>query len=162
MSNLKIKFSKFISLVWPIGLFPIAPGTVSSLLAACLGLSINIFFGSDVTLLLAILIGILGLYTSKIYIEKTNNKDPSEVVIDEFSGQLIATAAAGTSFLFNIIAFILFRFLDIVKPGIIRKAEKLSGSKGIMTDDWIAGFISALILSLFSFLGQIKYNWFIM
>ena len=64
--------------------------------------------------------------------------------------------------LFNFTAFILFRFFDILKPGIIKKAEKLSGSTGIMMDDWIAGCISALFLVLFSELGQIKYNWFIM
>ncbi len=120
MSNIKIKFSELVSLVWPIGLFPIAPGTVSSLLAACLGLLINIYFGSDVTLFLAFLTGILGWYTSKIYIAKKDDKDPSEVVIDEFSGQLIVTAVAGTSPLFNFIAFILFRFFDILKPRIIQ------------------------------------------
>lgn len=162
MSNLKIKISEFISLVWPIGLLPIAQGTISSLLAAFLGLLINIYCGSDVTLFLAFLTGILGWYASKIYIEKIDDKDPSEVVIDEFSGQLIATAVAGTSLLFNFIAFILFRFFDILKPGIIKKAEKLSGSTGIMMDDWIAGFISALCILLFSSLGSIKYNWFIM
>ena len=162
MNNLKIKFSEFISLVWPIGLFPIAPGTMSSFLAACLGLLINVYIGSDATLFLAILTGVLGWYTSKIYIKKIDNKDPSEVVIDEFSGQLIATAAAGTSILFNFIAFILFRFFDVLKPGIIKEAEKLSGSTGIMMDDWLAGFISALCLLLFSSLSQIKYNWFIM
>jgi phosphatidylglycerophosphatase A len=162
MSNLKIKFSEFVSLVGPIGHFPIAPGTMSSFSAACLGLLINVYFGSDATLFLAILTGILGWYTSKIYIEKIDDKDPSEVVIDEFSGQLFATAAAGTSLLFNFIAFILFRFFDILKPGIIKKAEKLSGSLGIMMDDWLAGVISALFLLFFSSFGQIKYNWFIM
>ena len=162
MSNLKIKLSTFISVVWPVGFSPIAPGTVSSFFASCLGLLVNIYLGSDATLFLAILTGILGWYASKIYIEKIDDKDPSEVVIDEFSGQLIAASAAGTSLLFNLIAFILFRFFDILKPGIIKKAEKLNGSTGIMMDDWIAGFISALFLLLFSSLSQIQYNWFIM
>ena len=86
---------------------------------------------------------------------------PKEVVIDEFSGQLIASSAAGISPLFNIVAFILFRIFDIFKPGIISKAEKLDGAIGIMLDDWLAGIFSAAILFLFFFLGFIKYNWFL-
>ena len=89
------------------------------------------------------------------------NKDPKEVVIDEFSGQLIASSAAGISPLFNIVAFVLFRIFDIFKPGIISKAEKLDGAIGIMLDDWLAGIFSAAILFLFFFLGFIKYNWFL-
>ena len=162
MSNLKFNICKFISVVWPLGHFPIAPGTVSSFLAAFIGLLTNIYFGSDVTLFLAILTGLIGWYTSKVYIKKKDNKDPSEVVIDEFSGQLIASAAAGTSLFVNLIAFITFRILDILKPGIIKKAEKLNGSTGIMMDDWIAGFITALFILIFSSLSPIKYNWLIM
>ena len=52
--------------------------------------------------------------------------------------------------------------LDILKPGIIKKAEKLNGSTGIMMDDWIAGFITALFILIFSSLSPIKYNWLIM
>ena len=149
----------FIVKVWPAGNSPIAPGTVCSILAALIGYFINTNYGSDVTLFVGVISGFIGCYFVKIYINKINKKDPSEVVIDEFSGQMIATSAAGISPIFNIIAFILFRFFDILKPGIIRKVENIDGALGIMMDDWLAGIFSAVILLFFHILGYIDYNW---
>lgn len=160
MSKNKYIVSKYISIVWPLGLFPIAQGTFTSIFSAIFGLWINIKFGSDITIILAILIGALGLITTKIYLKKNIKKDPSEVVIDEFSGQLIASSAAGVSPLNNVIAFILFRLFDILKPGIIKKAESLSGSLGVMMDDWIAGIFAATILLLINLFIDFDYNLF--
>ena len=147
--------------VWPAGNSPIAPGTVSSLMAAIIGFLININFGSDITFLIGVLTGFVGLNFSNVYIKNKSSKDPKEVVIDEFSGQMIATSAAGLSPLFNIFAFILFRVFDILKPGIISKAEKLDGAIGIMMDDWLAGIFSAIILFLLFLCGFINYNWYL-
>ena len=147
--------------VWPAGKSPIAPGTVSSLMAAIIGFLININFGSDITFLIGALTGLVGLKFSNIYIKNKSSKDPKEVVIDEFSGQMIATSAAGLSPLFNVFAFILFRVFDILKPGIISKAEKLDGAIGIMMDDWLAGIFSAIILFILFLCGFINYNWYL-
>ena len=151
----------FIVKIWPVGNSPIAPGTVCSILASSIGYLININFGSDVTLLFGLISGFIGYYSTKIYIKKVNKKDPSEVVIDEFSGQMIASSAAGIFPVFNVIAFILFRFFDILKPGIIGKAENIDGALGIMMDDWLAGVFSAVILLSFYIFGYIDYNWFL-
>ena len=159
MALLKKKIINLTVKVWPIGNSPIAPGTVCSILASLIGYLININFGSDFTLLVALISGFIGYYFTNIYINIVNKKDPSEVVIDEFSGQMIATSAAGISPVFNIIALILFRFFDILKPGIIRKAENIDGALGIMMDDWLAGIFSAVILLIFYILGYIDYNW---
>tara|TARA_E500000178_G_scaffold111187_1_gene110980 strand:+ start:574 stop:1053 length:480 start_codon:yes stop_codon:yes gene_type:complete len=149
----------FVVKVWPAGISPVAPGTICSILASSVGYLININFGSDATLFIGIISGLIGYYFTKIYINSVNKKDPSEVVIDEFSGQMIASSAAGISPLFNIIAFIFFRFFDILKPGIIGKAENIDGALGIMMDDWLAGIFSAAILLSFYILGYIDYNW---
>ncbi len=147
--------------VWPAGNSPIAPGTVCSILASLIGYVININFGSDITLLVGLISGSIGYYCTKIYINEDKKKDPSEVVIDEFSGQMIATSIAGLSLVFNIIAFILFRFFDILKPGIIGKAENIDGALGIMMDDWLAAIFAVVILLFFYMLGYIDYNWFL-
>ena len=157
----KENIARLVSQVWPLGIFPRAPGTLCSLIAAFIGYQINRKIGSDITLLLAITVGLIGWFSSRLYISKLENKDPSEVVIDEFSGQLIATSAAGVSPFFNLVAFFLFRIFDILKPGIIKKAEKLEGATGIMMDDWLSGFIAALLLVFLSVFGLIKYNWFL-
>ena len=153
MVILKKNIINLIVKVWPTGNSPIAPGTVCSILASLIGYLININFGSDLTLLVGLISGFIGYYSTKIYINKVNKKDPSEVVIDEFSGQMIATSAAGLSPVFNVIAFILFRIFDILKPGIIGKAESIDGALGIMMDDWLAGIFSAVILLSFYILG---------
>ena len=55
---IKYQIAKFISIIWPIGYFPFAQGTVASLLAATFGFFINLYFGSDITFLLSIFFGI--------------------------------------------------------------------------------------------------------
>ena len=95
-----------------------------------------------------------------MYIKDKVNKDPSNIVIDELSGQLIVTSIAGTSVIFNIIAFLLFRFFDILKPGIIEKADNLNGALGIMIDDWLAAIFASIIIILLSQFFSINYNWF--
>ena len=161
MKNFLLIIIDLVVKVWPAGNSPIAPGTVSSLMAAIIGYIININFGSDITLLVGVFVGFVGLNFSKVYIKNKSSKDPKEVVIDEFSGQMIATSAAGLSPLFNVFAFILFRAFDILKPGIISKAEELGGAIGIMMDDWLAGIFSALILFFLYLGGFINYKWYL-
>ena len=131
------------------------------LVTSILGYLININFGSDLTICIGILSGLIGFFATSSYIKDSLNKDPQEVVIDEFSGQMIAISAAGTSPFLNFTAFILFRFFDILKPGIISTAEKIDGALGIMMDDWLAGIFSAAIVFIFFLFGCVNYNWYL-
>ena len=65
------------------------------------------------------------LYQSRIYIRDNTNKDPKEVVIDEFIGQSIPIyvwdfawnrKTHDEAIIFYSACFILFRFFNIVKP----------------------------------------------
>ena len=125
MKNLNFKIAKYFAVLWPIGFIPFALGAITYFFEAYLGYLTNIYFGSIFTLILAIITGILSRLATKIYLETRNIKDPSEVVVDEFSGQLIVTLVAGISTFLNTLAFLLFRFFDILKPCIICKSEKL-------------------------------------
>ena len=70
--------------------------------------------------------------------------DPGWVVIDEFAGQWLALfGLAHASFIGLLAAFLIFRLLDIAKPGPIGWADRQGGSAGIMADDVIAGAITA-------------------
>jgi phosphatidylglycerophosphatase A len=75
--------------------------------------------------------------------------DPSWIVSDEVAGMALSAAApaawghAGWSTV--AVAFVLFRVLDVWKPGPIRRAEALPGAYGILVDDLAAGaFAGAL------------------
>ena len=73
--------------------------------------------------------------------------DPGWVVIDEFAGQLLALCGlAHASATGLLAAFLIFRLLDVAKPGPIGWADRQGGAAGIMADDVIAGAITAGIL----------------
>ena len=75
-------------------------------------------------------------------------KDPSEIVIDEVCGCLLACFALPALWWAWVLAFVLFRVGDISKVSIIGSAEKLPGSWGIMADDLAAGILSNLCVQL--------------
>ena len=128
------------------GFAPRAPGTAGSLLALVLGAGLAAL--SPLALPLAALLAVLaGLWAVRA---SGGGDDPGWVVIDEFAGMWIAmlplpppTAAALPGL---VAAFLLFRLLDIVKPGPIGWADRQPGAAGVMGDDVIAGAIAAGIL----------------
>jgi phosphatidylglycerophosphatase A len=72
-------------------------------------------------------------------------KDPQVIVIDEIAGFLIANFLNRPKLSSLILAFILFRFFDIVKPFPTAKAERLPGGFGIVLDDVVAGLYVLVI-----------------
>ena len=75
--------------------------------------------------------------------------DPSQIVVDEVSGQLITLMFIPPETMWYIIGFILFRFLDIKKPWPIRWLDRnIKGGIGIMLDDIVAGIFAGMILLL--------------
>src|ERR1051325_4652270 len=101
---------------------------------------------------LNILIFAFGVWASKRTCAISNLEDPSQVVIDEISGQLIALAplAFGPSVVRVILAFILFRLFDIFKPFPIRRLEHFPNGFGVMLDDVLAGVYAAALIWLLS------------
>lgn len=140
------------------GLAPKAPGTFGALegvglflLTQALRLSPQQHFILLVGL--NILIFFVGVWASKRTCEISNLEDPSQVVVDEISGQFIALAplAFASSTALVILGFLLFRLFDITKPYPIRKLEHLPNGFGVMLDDVLAGVFAAVIVWLGSY-----------
>ena len=83
-------------------------------------------------------------------------EDPHEAVIDEVAGQAIsafpvyALARGQPPLLFwglVGLSFVLFRIVDVVKPGPVGKAESLPGGLGVMADDILGGLLVAALLA---------------
>lgn len=130
-----------------VGLIPGAPGTYGSLLGLAtrvLLCHLHITWYADI-LLIAVLIAV-GIWSASAYEKITQKTDPSACVIDEFVGMLLATLFLPCQGVWLIIAFILFRLLDILKPWHINTLQKLPGGWGIMADDCAAGIVTALIV----------------
>ncbi len=75
--------------------------------------------------------------------------DPKYVVCDEYIGQSIALLFCDEKILDYIIAFLLFRILDILKPFPISYFDNSKTISGVLIDDVIAGIFVALIFLLY-------------
>jgi len=91
--------------------------------------------------------------------------DPSEIVIDEVAGQwlalvpvMIGASHAGADVLALwpgwVVAFVAFRFFDILKPGPIGWADRQHGPLGVMLDDIFAGIAAALTVGLAAYVSH--------
>jgi phosphatidylglycerophosphatase A len=141
--------------VFGIGRSPIAPGTVASSVALPIAW-IALTAGGPVALLsLALVTAALGMWAGDVYAKDKGAHDPSECVIDEVAGQLLACAFAPLSLTGFALAFLLFRLFDISKLWPISVAERLRGGLGIVADDLVAGLMTGLIVAVFASTGFI-------
>ena len=129
-----------------IGKLPIAPGTWASAIATIIWL--NLFDDSNSYLLpfLSIILLIIGTFFSYLSLKRSNDHDPSYIVIDEWVGQWIALSFLPVSLSYGLIALALFRFFDISKVGPVGYFEKLPGAIGVMLDDVVAGILTMVII----------------
>lgn len=129
-----------------IGYIPLVPGTAGSLFV----LIILYFFyplSFWVMFIILIVLFLWGLYTADD-VEKEKGKDPSIVVIDEIVGMGISVLFLPRNWILFLIAFLLFRFIDIVKPPPIMRSQRVPGALGIMIDDVIAGIYALILVHL--------------
>lgn len=108
-------------------------------------------------LVAVILITLAGIWAASRVERMHGAKDPQKVVIDEVAGQFIALIAVPLEFQTwwtIIVAFLLFRFFDIVKPYPARKFEDLHGGLGIMADDLVAGVYAAIGVAVAVIVGS--------
>ena len=136
-----------ISTWFGVGFLPLAPGTWGSLAALPVAWLITNYLGQTFLLVFTILLFFLGLWTSEIYANHTNDMDPKSIVVDEVVGQIIVTTAIPLSVFWYLAAFILFRISDILKPWPVSWLDKkIKGGLGIMLDDVAAAGYAWIIL----------------
>ena len=91
---------------------------------------------------------VLGVPAATIVARESGRKDPQFVVIDEVAGQAIALLFSPVDLRHALIALVLFRLFDIVKPFPCRQLENLPGGWGIVFDDVAAGLYALGVASL--------------
>jgi phosphatidylglycerophosphatase A len=117
----------------------------------------------NIVLCSVILIFFISLYAINIFIKDLTNKDPKDVVIDEFIGQSIPICLyeiahdgpkeTGQILTYYFIMFILFRIFDIIKPYPVRYYDKnFKNSFGVVMDDVCAGLYVVAVLVLYMIL----------
>ena len=138
------------------------PGSIASLITTTF-----LFFlfhvlnvSPNFILIFVIIIFFISLFAVNIFIKDLDNKDPKEVVIDEFIGQSIPICLyeiahegmkdASKVFTFYFIMFILFRIFDITKPYPANYYDKkFKNSFGVIMDDVVAGLYVVAVLVLY-------------
>ena len=150
-----------------IGRIKMIPGTVGSLatiiILFVLFHTLNI--SSNLILLGLIIIFIYSFSAVASHTENSENKDPKEIVIDEFIGQSIPIylyeishgieKSPNEAIIFYAICFVLFRFFDIKKPFPVSFFDRnFKNSFGVIMDDVCAGLYVVLSLICFMVLSS--------
>jgi len=145
-----------------IGSFRFAPGTITSFITTIFLYSLFhiINLSNNIILIALVLIFMYSFYAVSEYIKENADKDPKEIVVDEFIGQSIpiylyemahgSTKNPQESVLFYLYIFILFRYFDIKKPYPVNYIDKkFKNSFGVIIDDVVAGLYVVLTLIIF-------------
>ncbi|MBT3946499.1 MAG: phosphatidylglycerophosphatase A [Candidatus Marinimicrobia bacterium] len=143
--NLKYKLAEFIGTVGYVGYLPIAPGTWGSLAALIAWYILKPIISDPLFLLITGAIFFAGVVASEILVEAWEDGDPKAVVVDEWVGMWIALYLAPHTLVWGLVAFLLFRFFDILKPGPIQLMDDLHSAIGVMMDDVVAGIFALLL-----------------
>ena len=157
----KIINSNFVTL-FGIGKLPKIPGSYASLATVIFLYSLFHIFGFQANFFLFILVGvfIVSIFAINFYIKDKKNKDPKEIVIDEFIGQSIPICLYEIAhseiinqtnvITFYFIIFILFRIFDVSKPYPVNYYDKnFKNGFGVIMDDICAGLYVVGILVLY-------------
>tara|TARA_Y100001936_G_scaffold233510_1_gene259503 strand:+ start:77 stop:571 length:495 start_codon:yes stop_codon:yes gene_type:complete len=156
------KFNSLFVTLFGIGRISRIPGSIASLVT-----TIFLFFifqildlEPDLVLICLIIIFLVSLYSINQFIKNKENKDPKEIVIDEFIGQSIPICLyeiahevpkeTNEVLTFYFIMFILFRIFDITKPYPVSYYDKnFKNSFGVIMDDVCAGLYVVAVMVLY-------------
>lgn len=149
-----MKWSKLTATALGSGYSPFAPGTAGStvgigILFITNWLFTNLGFEQPAVLFfnLTLIIGMmfLGVYSIK-KVHTIWEHDASKIVIDEVVGVWIAAFALPLRWEYYLIALLLFRFFDIVKPLFIKRIDAMKGHWSVMLDDVVAGVYASIVV----------------
>jgi len=107
-----------------------------------------------------IIVFIYSFYAISTHTKDSKNKDPGEIIIDEFLGQSIpiyfyeishgTNKESNEAIVYYVLFFILFRYFDIMKPFPVNFFDKnFKNSFGVIMDDICAGLYVVLTLVCF-------------
>lgn len=131
------------------GLSPIAPGTAGTLVAFPIAWGLDAFGGTGAWVVAIAAATIAGTWSARITALDLGVADHGSIVIDEIAAFLLVLFFVGTSVAQQALAFVLFRFFDIIKPPPIREVDRaMKGAVGVMADDFIAAGYTLFVVAV--------------
>jgi len=132
-----------------VGLAPAAPGTVGTLLAFPLYWLLAAFSTSTMALALLGAAFLLGVWACGATGRALGVADHGAMVWDEIVAFAVVLVFTPPGWQWQLGAFLLFRFFDIVKPPPIRYFDRrLKNGFGVMFDDLLAAGYTLLVLAV--------------
>ncbi|MFN6963096.1 MAG: phosphatidylglycerophosphatase A [Pyrinomonadaceae bacterium] len=172
--GLKDHFALAVTTVFGVGYLPLAPGTFGSIVGVAVYFGLEYLlkwsFGvaslggvsetASATVNAAVAVcflayTLLGIWAAGRSTQLLGNNDPSEAVVDEVIGQLIAFLFVPFSSSWQMIlaGFLLFRLFDIWKPYPIDYLQNLPAGIGVCADDILAGVYAGVCLAILYAIG---------
>tara|TARA_B100000575_G_C23018018_1_gene586268 strand:+ start:365 stop:868 length:504 start_codon:yes stop_codon:yes gene_type:complete len=161
------KFNILFVTMFGIGKIKTIPGTLGSMVTVIILYFLFNYLNTNPNIILMglIIIFFFSFQAVASHIKESEDKDPREIIIDEFIGQSIpiylyevlygTEKSSNESIIFYGVCFILFRFFDIIKPFPVSFFDKnFKNSFGVIMDDVCAGFYVVLSLSFFMILSN--------
>ena len=155
-------FNSLLVTMLGLGKIKFMPGTLGSLATTIILFYLfhKLNISSNIILIGWIIIFIYSFYAVSSHTKNSKNKDPGEIIIDEFLGQSIpiylyeishgTTKESNEAIVYYAVFFILFRYFDIMKPFPVNLFDKnFKNSFGVIMDDICAGFYVVLTLVCF-------------
>jgi phosphatidylglycerophosphatase A len=151
-----------------VGYAPVAAGTWGSAAALVTGYLLHWAGGFPLLAVATVLALVAGLWAAARDSASSQTVDPSWIVIDEVVGMWIALFPLSLGLWLHdapaslfpwpgwVSAFLIFRALDIWKPGPVGWADRRHGAAGVMLDDVIAGVLTALAVTA---MAGIAHGW---
>ena len=138
------------------GLSPMAPGTCGTLWAWGVYWLLHSRLDHIALGIVIVVTLLLGWWACTVSAELLGQNDPHSIVIDEIVGfWLVLWLWMPASFDAQLLAFVLFRYFDMAKPGPMGWADRVFHGQhgwrrgvGIMLDDLLAALSTLLVLSL--------------
>ena len=145
-----------------LGKIKFIPGTFGSLATTIILFYLfhKLNISSNIILIGWVIIFIYSFYAVSTHTKDSKNKDPGEIIIDEFLGQSIpiylyeishgTTKESNEAIVYYTLFFILFRYFDIMKPFPVNFFDKnFKNSFGVIMDDICAGLYVILTVVCF-------------
>jgi len=139
----------FIALGFGAGLAPVAPGTFGTLVAIPIALALQAYAGEVAYITVTLALFALGVWASGVTGRALGVPDHGSIVIDEVAAFLAVLFFTGFTPLRIAIAFVMFRFFDIVKPPPVRQVDAaMKNGLGVMLDDVVAAGYALIVFAI--------------
>lgn len=148
---MKPRLSRWVALGAGSGLSPVSPGTVGTLWAWVAFLLLDPLLGEGGWALVLPLAFALGVWACERTGRDLGVPDHGAMVWDEVVAFWLVLWIVPDTAASQWVAFLLFRFFDIVKPVPIRTLERaVKGGLGVMLDDLLAAGYTLLVIALWT------------